>query len=256
MTTTPRRRSKLDDLIDMVAELTRPHTVRTRYELRRRSARSARWKYNPVKVPSLLHQLEHAVPRSRIDDSLTAGGYGSRPTANLEALSTFVAIDHEARILLEQLSLTTSGTTQACVRRLLDPARTDHAVQRELRRWYAQARVVTGWDTPAWKPDSTCPMCGTHGSLRVRWHEEVGLCVECRETWDPTCIGLLAEHIRLESALRAVRRRPIPPACYCPLPMPDVTSLRLCPSCGSARCIRALTHPYDTPSQRPRHADA
>lgn len=238
-TTTTRRRIDLADIVD---ELTRSHTERSRYEIRGRG-RTTRSRYKVVSVPSLIHQLEHAVPHSTRDER-SAGGYQSRPTANVDAFDTWLRIDREARTLLEQLREPTHGTTTACVRRLFRAAPGDRAVARELRRWWAQARVVSGWDAPAWRPRSSCPMCGETGGLRIRRDDKVGMCVDCGETWDPDTIGLLAEHIRLEAEFTA-RRRPVDlPVCWCPLPMPDVTTLRLCPTCGSARCVRALTQPY------------
>lgn len=266
--TTARRVSQRPkiDLADLVAELTRPHTNRTRYEVRGRG-RSVRSKYNQVKVPSLLHQLEHAVPQITRDERSTAG-YESRPTAHLEALDTLMNIDQEVTLRLEQLgkptagrpgqnARTLNGEVTARVRRVygslpelrtVDP-KFARELERDLRRWHAQARVVTGWDTPPWRPDSTCPMCDERRTLRVRWHEEVGMCTHCFDTWDSTTIGLLADHVRLEAEFSRSKRITTVPACWCPLPMPQPTTLRLCPACGSARCHRALTLPYERDDQ-------
>lgn len=76
-----------------------------------------------------------------------------------------------------------------------------HELEADIARWWTWARVVTGWDTAAWQPANTCPLCGTRGTLRVRLDEQRGTCVNdaCRETWDHTNIGLLAEHIRAEN---------------------------------------------------------
>lgn len=76
-----------------------------------------------------------------------------------------------------------------------------HRLESDFGRWWTWARVVTGWDTPAWQPANTCPLCGVRGTLRVRLDEQRATCVNgaCRETWDQFNIGLLAEHIRREN---------------------------------------------------------
>lgn len=61
------------------------------------------------------------------------------------------------------------------------------------------ATPLTGWDSPAWRPDNTCPLCSKHGGLRVRADATGATCVECGEAWDEAAIGLLAEHIRREN---------------------------------------------------------
>jgi hypothetical protein len=73
-------------------------------------------------------------------------------------------------------------------------------VERDIRRWWTQARIVTGWDSPAWRPDNTCPLCGVRGGLRVKLADQSGFCTECGETWTPETIALLADHIRSENA--------------------------------------------------------
>ena len=76
-----------------------------------------------------------------------------------------------------------------------------HELEADITKWWTWARVVTGWDTPAWQPANTCPLCGTRGTLRVRLDEQRATCVNdaCRETWDSFTIGLLAAHIRTEN---------------------------------------------------------
>jgi hypothetical protein len=68
-----------------------------------------------------------------------------------------------------------------------------------VKSWWHQARIVTGWDMPAFKPrGATCPVCERKGTLRVK--VDGALCVDsdCRTIWDATEVGLLAEHIRVE----------------------------------------------------------
>ncbi|GAA5154739.1 hypothetical protein GCM10023340_38780 [Nocardioides marinquilinus] len=138
-----------------------------------------------------------------------------------------------------------SGTV-ACVRLLhglsasADPVQR-RAIEHDVRRWWIAARIVTGWDAPAWIPDNTCPACTERGTLRVRLADRIGVCTNdaCRTVWDEATIGLLADHIRFESEDEHEPRTP-PPACSV-LPDYQPTDLaHLCPACGSARCVRAV----------------
>lgn len=235
------------DLTDYIDELTRPHTHREHY-----TAEHGRTKFgldHVTDVPPLLHQLQFAVPAGAGEES-SGGGYESRPAASIHSIDTLTHIDLEAARWVRELGEDDPTSTIACVRMLAGLAAglerckkpggrccTYHQLDRDVRRWWAQARIVTGWDSPAWKPDSTCPMCGERGSLRVKLVEQIGLCSECRETWDDSNIGLLAEHIREESAGERPTR--VPAVCWCPWPRPAVDSWpSLCSSCGSPWCHR------------------
>lgn len=241
------------DLTDMVDELTRSHPNRERFTRDERGRRHrTRSRYHITRVPSLLHQLEHTQPTTA-DEHGGSRGFESRPVARLEALDALVTIEHAAIAWLRKLGAPLDGTVVDWIRRLhalthdltADTERpTRRRIEADIRRWWTRARIVTGWDQPAWRPANTCPLCGEYGTLRIKWLDEIGYCVECAETWDPDTIGLLADHIRAEAD--TTHHRPTT-ACFCPLPKPQVTALRLCPTCGSARCIRALDTPEESP---------
>lgn len=198
------------EVIDMVRELTASHMHAEPYSVKVGETTFVRRHH--TRVPSLLWQLEHVTPTGNSDDAAGAG-FQSRPAAWLESLDTLASIDVEASRWLRELGEDDPDTTSDCVRRVgsllpsadscgSKPRRdccTRHEIERDVRRWYSQARVVTGWESPAWRPANTCPVCGQRGGLRVRLLDQSALCVECRETWDPTSIGLLAEHIRQEN---------------------------------------------------------
>lgn len=235
------------DLLDYVDELTRPHTHREHY-----TAKYGTTSYqldHVTRVPPLLHQLHAAAPAGKGDES-SGGGYESRPSASIHSIDTLTHIDLEASRWVRDLGEDDPVDTIACVKMLpalaADLVRCSkpgkrccsyHMLEHDARRWWTQARVVTGWDSPAWRPDNTCPMCGVRGSLRVKLVDQVGLCSECRETWDDSNIGLLAEHIREESAGERPSR--VPAVCWCPYPRPVVDSWPThCSSCGSPWCHR------------------
>lgn len=232
-------------LADYIRELTEPHTHVEHYTVRERGHWAAR--DHITRAPSLLAQLwANDVPSAAAEDGPRAG-FGSKPAARLEAMDTAARIDIDANRWVTDMGKPAPLDTVHALRLLHSLAVgaddvTRREVTRDVRRWWIRARVVTGWDSAAWKPDNTCPKCGQRGTLRVRLGDRIGMCVadNCRATWDEQTIGVLGEHIRTESeAERTPRSGPGP--CWCPYPKPVVADLsRLCPGCGSARCRHAL----------------
>lgn len=207
------------DVLDMVAELTRPHVHAEHYSVPVGGTIFGRRHH--TRVPSLLHQLQHASPSG--EGLGRSAAYESRPAARVEALDTLVRIDLAAARWVRELGEDDPGSTAACVRLLgsLLPSAdrckrmsvnrdrdccSAHAIEHDIRRWYAQARVVTGWDIPPWRPDATCPNCAVRGGLRVRLEDRTAVCAECHETWDSTTYQQLAEHVRTEADERRRQR--------------------------------------------------
>lgn len=206
-----------DDLRNLIADLTRTRTHRERYTVKHGTTV---WSRDHVTtVPPLLWQLEHATPTKAGDDA-GFGGFKSQPAAWLESLDTLARIDLEATRWVTDVGEPGEGSTIDVVSRLGGLTRSMHrcshhrglhdkdndqwccawhAVAYDVRRWHTQALIVTGWQSPAWRPDNTCPVCGRRGGLRVRLSDQSALCIECRETWGYETIGLLAEHIRGEN---------------------------------------------------------
>lgn len=212
------------DIHDHVNELTRTHTHRERYEIR--NGLEVWTRDHTTTVPALILQLLESSPASQASDNGSAS-FGSRPAARIEALDTVMLIDDEASRWLRRLGEDDPGDkldkttgqhvagsgTIACIRLLhglhasATPCSrtrgrdccTAHHIEHDIRRWWHQARITSGWDSPAWRPDNTCPVCDVRRSLRVNLGLQTAMCVECREVWDQTTIGLLAEHIRAEN---------------------------------------------------------
>lgn len=215
------------DIHAMVTELTRRHTHREPYD---RSGQSLA-AYHRTEVPALVAQLIGAAPAGSGAES--GSGAVSKPAARIEALDTVMLIDDEAGEWIDRLGGVIPGdridpdTQQpvvgsGTVRRLLrlhglhaglkpcdraNGRRDDlglwccdaHHIEHDVRRWWHQARIITGWDSPAYRPFNTCPVCEYRGGLRINLEAKAGVCVECRSIWDPTEIGVLAEHIRSEN---------------------------------------------------------
>lgn len=210
------------DIHDYANDLTRTHTHRERYQVRQ--GLELWTKDHITSVPALVMQLLEAQPASQGSDS-GAAGYQSRPAARIEALDTLMLIDDAATRWLARLGAddpnerldpitklprlgvrATTGQATINVINLLhglhasQDRKTQAAIESDMRAWWHQARIVSGWDSAAWRPDNTCPVCETRRSLRINLTSQTGMCVECRSLWTTEEIGLLADWIRLENA--------------------------------------------------------
>lgn len=155
--------------------------------------------------PPLLEQLWGAVEAS----GSAEGGqrsFESKPSARLDAADAANDIDNGVFKWLTKLGHRpdTMNDTIAALRHLGALAAgqghdTHRLIESDVRSWWVRARVLTGWDSPAWRPNNTCPLCSVKGGLRIRLDHHTATCVECRCTWDPSTIGLLADHIRVEN---------------------------------------------------------
>ncbi|MBM7788866.1 hypothetical protein [Tenggerimyces flavus] len=222
-------RAEMDPL-DCVHELTERIVHRERYTLEATSKRG-RWRrtsrYHETEHPSLLEQLLGAVDPSRSAEEGTgiARPYGSAAAARLDAIDAALRIDREAAAWLRALGKDDPGDTIACVRQL-GPHLRNTEIARDVRRWWTWARVLTGWDSPAWRPDNTCPLCGVRGILRVRLDKRSAVCIGCWETWDTETVGLLADHIRAENDAEKPTRAPL------------VAVYGTCPTCHTPNVLR------------------
>lgn len=221
----------MNDIHTIHRELTQWHTRREPYT---HESKGTTWETHHItQVPPLIQQLDEA------DPSNTGAAYratpGSRPPASLEALDTLAMIDNEAGEWVRKLGHDDPGSTIGCISKLHGLAASAefcghpkpemgdvdmrimidgkwetrkrkeavccvvHKIERAMRRWWTQARIASGIDTPAWAPNNTCPMCGHRRTLRIRGDDQTAFCTNCRETWTRSNIGLLAEHVRHEN---------------------------------------------------------
>lgn len=194
--------NSIRDIHDMVEELTRTYTHREPYA--HRNGQTLSTFTHLTMVPALIDQLDQPVTTSKGDVGGGAG-YSSRPAASIEAIDTLMFIDDEAARWVRKMGEDDPGNTKACIRRVHAlHASQDNAtkadIERAVKRWWSQARITSGWDSPAWRPDNTCPVCEVRRSLRIKLGDQMGFCVECRSLWTTEEIGLLADWIRLENA--------------------------------------------------------
>lgn len=248
------------ELADYLTELTRWHTHSEAFTVK--IGNTSVTTRHRLKVPPLLLQLD-AATASGDGASRGGGGFESRPAAPLEALDALAWIDDAAARWVRRLGEDDPGDTMVCMRRLagivatttfcgrLSSRRdkdtggwccTRHELEADVRRWWTHARIVTGWDSAAWRPDNTCPECGRRGGLRVRLEQRSGVCVECKAAWGPfdhqNGYQQLAAHIRAESAEERAAVAPEP--CRCAWPRRRFGLEGLCPRCGSATCENAV----------------
>jgi hypothetical protein len=206
-----------------------------------------------VHHPPLLEQLANPEPGSTAGAG--ASSPSSRAAANLGGLAVLQQLDAEARIWLDRVDPRWSrrgieaalwaiatgahqaqesalryevadvlarltATTEDRVRRIAQAAGTltDEALwnlDREVMRWWANARVATTWGDPPLKPHVPCPECRAMGKLQVQLNPTVAVCIECGTAWDGltiealgAAVQMLAEHDAVERAARQIEERP------------------------------------------------
>lgn len=220
----------------IVKQLTQWHSHRQPYHF---EGDMSSWDtHHTTQVPPLIDQLDGADKRAAEMD-LAGATPGSRPAANIEALDTLSHIDSAAAEWVRKLGHDDPGSTIACITKVYSLAASAkfcggkaviedvkvavmiedkkghwrwverkrkqctccdvHKIERDMRQWWTQARIASGWDSLPWKPNNTCPVCSERRSLRIRPDDRAAFCVGCRETWDQGNIGLLAEHVRAEN---------------------------------------------------------
>jgi hypothetical protein len=190
------------DIHDHIRELTTEHSHREPYYLDGETRQLHHW----TKVPALVVQLQGA--RDILGSDGEQGGRGaptSKPATRLEALDMLATIRRESNVWLVFLGLT--ATPPDTIKRLhrlhgLYPATEGEvraSLERDVKSWWHQARIVTGWDMPAFKPKGArCPVCDTKDTLRVKLDGAFCNETDCRAEWGASEVGLLGEHVRTE----------------------------------------------------------
>lgn len=201
------------DLTDYVTALTEPTRHDEPYTIISRNSDGTRTTYtrrHTTTSPSLLEQLHSAIYSTTAEEGRRAE-FASKPSARLDAIDISQRIETEVHAWLRRLDLDMPTKHDqygpipdipAGLRRAAAnvPAGKDRKkLTRDVRSWWIAARTITGWDSPTFQPNNTCPLCGARGGLRLRFDAATGICIECGEGWDETTIGLLAEHIRIEN---------------------------------------------------------
>lgn len=214
------RATMLADIAAVADELTDVRKHREPFEVWSPSRhRVKRW--HETTVPGLLAQLRAAFVPGRAEQVESGSGVpGSRPPLHLEAISRHTVITVGAARWMWSLELTQRETVEANVRALVGAAGAmdsdaQAALLTELRRWRTWCAVLTGWETPPFRPHVACPVCDTMDSLVIRLDTSKAYCrdMDCLSTWDASSIGVLGEYIRRKTEGKgAVAARSVVPA--------------------------------------------
>jgi hypothetical protein len=199
------RDQAVSEIADQVSELVEPRKHREPFWTWTKG-RHRKLETHVTQQGSLLDQLRAQLPPSTSDSDTDApigsgGAKGSPPLAvdvldvlmEIETGSTWWTADRLHRDLRETVEDNLRLLVGAAVR-LEDWVLKD--LSRDVAGWYAKAATLTGWASPPFTPRAPCPLCGTKGTLRINPDQKRGMCVQCRETWDETNIGLLADQIK------------------------------------------------------------
>lgn len=245
-------------LVDYVRELTEPTTHREPVTVEKRHPNGSTTTYTEdhiIAATPLIEQLWDSLEPSGQGGEVGATHPGSKPAASLDAIAAAAKIDIDVNRWITDLGEDAPLPTGDAIRRLhglsagvhrckraagrkgLDCC-TYHLIEVAVRSWWVMARVLTGWDSPTWKPNATCPLCGQRQTIAIRESVKLATCTACHEAWDESNINLLAEHIRLEADQGPTPRAMEP--CRCAFPR-DVMVGRIvvCPDCGSRYCVKA-----------------
>lgn len=181
---------------DHIRELTRTH-VSTSVVIRD----DGRRELHHVSETALLAQLAGITGSSNLSDSDAArGGFQSKPAAHLEAVDILARIDRQARALAVEHGISAAGPLAGVLTRLSGAV--GHEPHRQVRSWWASARLITQHDAPAHRPHGVpCPQCWETDSLRVRIDDELASCIACGDVWDRTgepdrgSLDVLGQHV-------------------------------------------------------------
>lgn len=202
----------LGRIADRVRDLTEPVTTRQTQWVRSADGLRLEPAVHTVEHPPLVVQLEFAVAGSTAGAS-SSGGFESRPAANLEPLDALMVMRREVGAWVRIGLREHPGALAVDLARLSSRAHEfddddQHALDRDVLRWWVRARIATTWDAAPLKVFVPCTVCGVRGKIRVTLDPLAAACIECESAWDNTTIGILGEHIRLSLELADALVRP------------------------------------------------
>jgi hypothetical protein len=204
------RNDLLADLADDVRELTEPrhHTEMVEAVERDGAKRRRVRRPHPVTMPSLLQcLLDCLTPASSGDMAAVVASFESKPSADLEPLRVFRAIEDGADHWCAMLSIEASTVT-ARLSRLVGAHHTDQQlseIARDVHRWVRDARIATGWDAPSFTLGDACPNCGRRNTLVVSGDLDHAKCGRCRMEWPHDLIGILSQMLIANQTEEVVR---------------------------------------------------
>lgn len=194
---------ELERLALAVNELTKPRQTVSQVGYWDRSRHRKLRTHTVTHAPLLVELANVGGGGSQSGDERGARYPTSRPPLRLDALDAQRAILAGVLTWLERLAAESRGGLYADLGQLVGLAlplpdslaeRVAHAAQ----GWATLAKVVTGFESAAFRPRAACPLCSEMQTLRVRVETASAACVACGEGWRKSdgTIYMLAEHIR------------------------------------------------------------
>lgn len=200
---------------DHIRELTQPYTTTVHGPRRLPNPTTqgphhhTAWTTDPTGT-TMLHTVTHqpllqqlrdvTTGASSLSDESAGTRFASKPAARLEAADLLARIDHQSAALAAEHGIDEPDLTKRLVAL---SGFIGHEPHRAVKGWWSAARVLTQWDSPAYRPHGTpCPNCWETSTLRIRVDEELAHCTGCSESWDTTGapgsrpLSLLAQHVR------------------------------------------------------------
>lgn len=175
---------------ELVKELVKPIMTTTVYQV------DESYCEHSVMHPPLLDQLLATIRVATSENKGSRATPGSQSPVRIDALDAYIRIQTEAEgILREEFKVQPSADVKRNVARFLDLPISKELASK-IYHWHATAAVVTDWQTPPFRPNASCPVCGKIGTLRIKLATQSAVCVSCKALWNSATIGLLADHIR------------------------------------------------------------
>lgn len=201
----------ITDLGEAVDELTEPRTHTEHLEAyvtedaitrkgKRRTRRRRVRKAHIVTLPGLIGSLEQAVvPGASADGPTVAGGFESRPAADIGPASVLREIVDGAEFWTAELNVPARTNLAATLRGLISARHDDQQLRRlarDAQRWVRLARLATGYDPQPMTIEAPCPYCTRRHALVIAGDMTTARCSRCGVRWDIDTIGLLADMLQ------------------------------------------------------------
>lgn len=194
----------LADLAAAINELTEPRHHVEKYDRtaiipidtgarRKKARRSRERRQHHTSHVSLVIWLCDAAPGADPDGPSMAGGFESRPPADMDPVSVLREISDGARAWARTLGVTRPDLT-ARLKGLVSARPTDSQLReltREAERWVALARIAVGFDAPPLTGVLNCPECHARNSINVTGDLTFARCARCGAKWTHDQFGLL-----------------------------------------------------------------
>ncbi len=201
----PRDHSRVvcDRIVERVADLTEPVTTRETQWLPVADGARLEPKVTTTEHPPLIVQLEQVIGGSTAGSS--SSGHDSKPPGSLDAVDCLRTIRKQSRWWLKTLAARSTADLGADLWSLASRAHELtpedlRYLDRDVLRWWAQARIVTTWDLAPIKTNVPCMVCSKRGGLQIRLDPLAAVCRHCGSAWDSSTIGILGEHVRIAMA--------------------------------------------------------